>query len=322
MDVYDRREGEAEEQEATKRRLCDAINRKIDESVRKSRILAEVDKILADNDADKLNQQEIREMIDKRDIKWYPRLWQQGYFCYKLKYLKGDEKRREALKERMNRLKRIRPAAERYKPVGCAFLPATKRLIIDISQLENKKRGFVAMVQMVNYYCDNYGVYQYSPLPGTGYKYYSGEKIIIYMITPEMNKNQVNETVKRIKRDEIEGFSLKQTYKVIINANEWRGCEDWRREMILDYNMAGKQLDIREQMLLAWKTCRDMEELNTKCHFLAYCQRKQLEPWPFTWHQFSGMELVDESRESLERRQEAFRAAKGDSCLPVPGEAN
>lgn len=322
MDVYDRREGEAEEREAMKRRLCDAISRKIDESVRKSRILAEVDKILADNDADKRNQQEIREMINKRDIKWYPRLWQQGYFCYKLKYLKGDEKRREALKERMNRLKRIRPAAERYKPVGCAFLPATKRLIIDISQLENKKRGFVAMVQMVNYYCDNYGVYQYSPLPGTGYKYYSGEKIIIYMITPEMNKNQVNETVKRIKRDEIEGFSLKQTYKVIINANEWRGCEDWRREMILDYNMAGKQLDIREQMVLAWKNCRDMEELNTKCHFLAHCQRKQLEPWPFTWHQFSGMELVDESRENLEQRQEAFRAVEGNSCLPVPREAN
>lgn len=321
MDVYDRQEGETEEREAIKRRLCEAINEKIDESVRKSRLLAEVDKILADNDDDKRNQQEIREMIDKRDIKWYPRLWQHGYFCYKLKYLKGDEERRKALKERMNRLKRIRPAAERYRPVGYAFLPATQRLIIDISQLENKKRGFVAMVQMVNYYCDNYGVYQYSPLPGTGYKYYSGERIIIYMITPEMNKNQVNEMVKKIKRDEIEGFSLKQTYKVIINANEWRGCEDWRREMILDYNMAGKELDIREQMLLAWKNCRDMEELNKKCHFLEYCRRKQLEPWPFTWHRFSGMELVDESRESLEQRQEAFRAGNGVFCLPVPGEA-
>ena len=322
MDVYDRYEGEAEEREAMKRQLCDAINKKIDESVRKSRILAEVDKIMSDNDNDKQNQQEIREMINKRDIRWYPRLWQQGYFCYKLKYLKGDEKRRKAIKERMSRLKRIRPAAERYKPVGYAFLPATRRLIIDISQLENKKRGFVAMVQMVNYYCDNYGVYQYSPLPGTGYKYYSGERIIIYMITPEMNKNQVNEMVKKIKRDEIEGFNLKQTYKVIINANEWRGCEDWRREMILDYNMAGKQLDIREQMLLAWKNCRDMEELDKKCHFLAYCQKKQLEPWPFTWHQFSGMELVDESRESLERRQEAFRAVKGDFRLLMPREAN
>lgn len=322
MDVYDRYEGEAEEREAMKRRLCDAINKKIDESVRKSRILAEVDKILEEIGDYRESQQEIRRMIEKRDIRWYLLVWKRGYFCCRLKRLEDEKERREALLERMQRMKRIRPAAERYKPIGCAFLPASRRLVIDISALNNIKRGMVAMTQMINYYCDNYGVYQYSPLPGTGYKYYSGEKIIIYVITPEMSEKQIKNLVSGAKKDEINDYSLKSTFKVIINASKWRGCEDWRREMILDYNMAGKQLDIREQMLLAWKNCRDMEELNTKCHFLAYCQRKQLEPWPFTWHQFSGMELVDESRESLEQRQEAFRAVEGNFCLPVPGEAN
>ena len=321
MDVYDRCEGETEAREAMKQQLCDAINAKVDERARVSRLLAEADKILEEVNDYRRSQREIRQMIENRDIRWYLLVWKRGYFCCKLNQLGEEKERRDALVERMQRMKRVRPAAERYKPIGCAFLPASRRLVIDISALTNVKKGMVAMTQMINYYCDNYGVYQYSPLPGTGYKYYSGERLIIYVITEEMSKNQIKEMVKGIKINEIEGYKLKNTFKVIINASKWQGCKDWRREMILDYDMAGKPLDIREQMLLAWKNCKNIEELNRKCLFLKRCQRKQLEPWPFVWHQFNGMELVDESRESLERRQEAFRAGMGDFGPFMPGEA-
>lgn len=292
VDSYSRREGESEEREAIKKLLCIQIDKKIDEDVRKSRIMNEVDKILEDNKEDKKNQEEVRKMINERSTKWYLKVWQEGYLCYKLKYLTEEDKRRQAIKTRMTRLKRIRPAAERYRPIGYSFLPKGNRLIIDISEMVNIKRGFVGIVQMINYYCDNYGVYQYSPLPGTGYKYYSGERIIVYFINIDFTEKQIEKIVDGAKKDETNGFNLKTTYKVIINASKWRGCQDWRREMILDKDTKGDDVDFRIQMLLAWKGCKSMEELNEKYHFIDYCKKKDLEPWPFKWHQFTGLELI------------------------------
>ena len=292
IDGYSRREGECEEREAIKKILCEQINKKIDDDIRKSRILNEIDKIMEDNKEDKENQEEVRKMINERSTKWYLKVWQGGYLCYKLKNLTGEDKRREAIKARMTRLKRIRPAVERYKPIGYAFLPSSNRLIIDISEMVNIKKGFVGIVQMISYYCDNYGVYQYSPMPGTGYKYYSGERIIIYFINIDFTEKQIKNLVEGAKKDETNGFNLKTTYKVIINASKWRGCKDWRREMITDKDTKGDDVDFRIQMLLAWKGCRTMEELNEKCHFLDYCKKKGLEPWPFKWHKFTGLELI------------------------------
>lgn len=292
VDSYSRREGETEEWEVIKKLLCEKMDEKIDDRIRIERLIKKADEIMAENKEDIKNQKEVRELINKRETSWYPKIWQAGYLCYKLRKLEGDDIRQKRLKERMILLKRIRAAAQQYKPVGYSFLPKDNRLIIDISEMVNVKRGFVAITQMINYYCDNYSVYQYSPLPGTGYKYYSGERIIVYFITPEMTKEQIKEIVKKIKIDEIEGYKLKNTYKVIINGSKWRGCEDWRREMITDKDTKGDDVDFRIQMLLAWKGCRSMEELNKKHNFLEYCRRKGLEPWPFKWHEHSGLELI------------------------------
>ena len=103
---------------------------------------------------------------------------------------------------------------------------------------------------------------------------------------------EYNEIVKNIKKEEIKNYNLKNTFKVIINGSKWRGCEDWRREMIIDKDTKGDDVDFRIQMLLAWKGCRSMEELNEKCHFLNYCKNKGLEPWPFKWHESTGLELI------------------------------
>ena len=292
VDSYSRREGESEEREYIKKLLCEQINKKIDEEVRKSRIMNEINKILEDNKEDKKNQEEVRKSINERSTKWYLKVWEEGYLCYKLKYLPGEDKRKQAIKTRMTRLKRIRPAIERYKPIGYSFLPKENRLIIDISEMVNIKRGFVAITQMINYYCDNYSVYQYSPIPGTGYKYYSGERIIVYFINIDFTEKQIKNLVDGAKKDEINGFNLKTTYKIIINASKWRGCQDWRREMITDKDTKGDDVDFRIEMLLAWKGCKTMEELNEKCHFLNYCKKKGLEPWPFKWHESTGLELI------------------------------
>lgn len=292
VDSYSRREGESEEREYIKKLLCEQINKKIDRKIEIKRLLKKADDIMEENQEDKKNQQIVRELINKRETRWYPKIWKAGYLCYKLQYLKGEEIRKKRLKERMILLKRLRKAAEQYKPVGYSFLPSGRRLIIDISQLENIKKGFIAITQMINYYCDNYGVYQYSPVRGTGYKYYSGERIIVYFITPEMTENQIKEIVKNIKKEEIKNYNLKNTFKVIINGSKWRGCEDWRREMITDKDTKGDDVDFRIQMLLAWKGCRSMEELNEKYHFLDYCKKKGLEPWPFKWHEHTGLELI------------------------------
>ena len=292
VDSYSRREGETEEWEAFKKLFYEKIKKKIDERVKKSRKEDEVNKILEDNKEDKENQEEVRKMINERSTKWYLKIWEEGYLCYKLRKLPEGDKRRKAIKTRMTRLKRIRPAAEIYRPIGCSFLPTERRLIIDISEMVNVKRGFVGVVQMINYYCDNYGVYQYSPIPGTGYKYYSGERIIVYFINIDFTEKKIKNLISGAKKDEINGFNLKTTYKVIINASKWRGCQDWRREMITDKDTKGDDVDFRIQMLLAWKGCRSMDELNEKYHFLDYCKKKGLEPWPFKWHESTGLELI------------------------------
>lgn len=292
VDSYSRREGESEEWEVIKKLLCKQMNEEIDKKIEMERLLKKADDIMKENQEDKENQRIVRELINKRETSWYPKIWQAGYLCYKLQKLKGEEIRKKRLKERMILLKRIRAAAEQYKPVGCSFLPKGNRLIIDISEMINVKRGFIAITQMINYYCDNYGVYQYSPIPKSGYKYYSGERIIVYFITPEMTENQINEIVKNIKKEEIKNYNLKNTFKVIINGSKWRGCQDWRREMITDKDTKGDDVDFRIEMLLAWKGCRSMEELNEKYHFLDYCKKKGLEPWPFKWHEHTGLELI------------------------------
>ena len=292
VDSYSRREGETEEREAIKKLLCKQMDEEIDERIRIDRLLKKADEIMAENKEDKKNQKEVREMINRRETGWYPKIWQDGYLCYKLQKLQGDDIRQKRLKERMILLKRIRAAAEQYKPVGYSFLPTERRLIIDISEMVNVKRGFVAITQMINYYCDNYGVYQYSPLPGTGYKYYSGERIIVYFINIDFTEKQIKKIVGGAKKDVIDDFNLKNTYKVIINGSKWRGCQDWRREMITDKDTKGDDVDFRIQMLLAWKGCRSMEEFNEKYHFLDYCKKKGLEPWPFKWHERTGLELI------------------------------
>ena len=79
VDSYSRREGESEEREAIKRLLCEQIDKKIDEEVRKSRIENEIKKILEDNKEDKKNQEEVRQMINERSTKWYLKVWEEGY---------------------------------------------------------------------------------------------------------------------------------------------------------------------------------------------------------------------------------------------------
>lgn len=292
VDSYSRREGETEEWEMIKKLLSKQMDEKIDDRIRIEKLIKKADEIMKENQEDIENQKIVREMINKRETSWYPKIWQAGYLCYKLRKLEGEEIREKRLKERMTLLKRIRAAAEQYKPVGCSFLPKGNRLIIDISEMVNVKRGFVAITQMINYYCDNYGVYQYSPIPGTGYKYYSGERIIVYFINIDFTEKQIKNLISGAKKDEIDSFKLKNTYKVIINGSKWRGCEDWRREMITDKDTKGDDVDFRIQMLLAWKGCRSMEELNEKYHFLDYCRKKGLEPWPFKWHERTGLELI------------------------------
>ena len=241
-------------------------------------------KILEEMNYEFERQKMIRELIEKRDKKWYEESYRLGFPSYmfkpfKEKYLK---ERRENIQRRYQILKRIRTVVKPYGPLRRIFLPGKNRLIIDFHEYERPIFGIISIIEMLNWYNEPYEIYQYSGIEGTGYRYYSGEKIIIYIIPPKMRMSSIKKISKAAKKRKVNGYNIEKCYKVIITLKKWKGCKDWNKIKGIDYINYYKR-DLREEALLAWKNCQTLNELEEKNHHLEWCKKQGLEPWPFKW---------------------------------------
>lgn len=241
-------------------------------------------KILEEMNYEFERQKEIRELIMKRDKKWYEESYRLGFPNYtfkpfKEKYLK---ERRENIQRRYKILKRIRTVVKPYGPLRRIFLPGKKRLIIDFHEYERPIFGIISIIEMINWYNEPYEIYQYSGIENTGYRYYSGEKIILYIISPRMKKSSIKKISKAAKMTKVNGYNIEKCYKVIITLKKWKGCKGWNTIKGIDYINYHKR-DLREEALLSWKNCQTLNELEEKNQHLKWCKKQGLEPWPFKW---------------------------------------
>ena len=229
-------------------------------------------------------QKKIRELINKKDIKWYETSYKKGFPSYGNKRLEKRylEKRKEAIRKRYEILKRIRRAAKRYGPMRRIFYPGKKRLVMDFHEYRKPLQGLLSTIEMINWYNEPYEIYQYSPIPGTGYKYYSGESIIIYIIDEKMTESQMKRLSEAARQEKANGYNIENCWKVIITLKDWNGCKDWSRMKAIEYIQYIK-INPCETSLLLWRNCYSVNDLLGKCQHLSWCRKQGLDPWPFKW---------------------------------------
>ena len=222
---------------------------------------------------------------------WIFYLYCEGYFIppkfnYGFNINEYKDIRQMNLKKRKQRWKILRLSIEnRYLPIGLTFMPGARKMIFDFRFCNQPYESYLQMYLMILNYCDYYNIYQYSPLPNTGYKYYSGERIIIYYMTDDLNKQQKKRLSQAIQKKLVNGYELKNTFQIIIKFGKWEGkltnSNDWKYCIIYD------NIDVKQSILINWKQKQSTVELFKECNLLKYCRKRGIQPWPFHFKEFN-----------------------------------
>lgn len=157
-----------------------------------------------------------------------------------IKYKEFKEIREENVKNRYDK-KRIK------KENINNMYPRDMKICIDLSRIKKEKREEY-LTQVINGIIndiDPENIYMYNIIgKGSGYKYYLGEKVIIYQIT---NKNSIEE-IKQIKNSlnatEIHGinFETHRVRKILITTIKYKVDKDWKKYTIKNEENIFKKL--------------------------------------------------------------------------------
>ena len=258
-------------------------------------------KILEEMNYEIEEQKKIRRLIEEHKSEWYEESYKKGLISYSMKEIekKWKKERQASIKRRYQIMKRIRLVVKSYGPMRRTFLPYRKRLIIDYHLLMKPMRGLISIIEMINYYCDSVDIYKYSPVIGSGYRYYTGEKVILYVIDEKMSINSIKKISKAARQKKANGYNIERCWKVIITLQKWKGCLQWERMKCVG-NIGYYKLDPREESILAWKGCLSMNQLLEEWNHLSWCRKEGLEPWPYQWRKG----IFDEEKEKIHREIE------------------
>lgn len=223
---------------------------------------------------DDTKQKEFQKLCqEKKNVSLY--LYRNGYFILRPSNLKDDKEllneRKEALKRRYKALKIYR-ISENWSKLRCyrTWLPKCKRLVIDFTCCKDKIKAINVFALLTNYYSRLSDIYMYSPIPGIGYRYYSGEKVIIYTEHEKMTTKQVHDFRKAIYSTTANGYPIDNCYKIVLSTttNTFKGYDrDWIVFNIYD-NMA-----FIPQFISAWKG-KDYTIVDLK----NYCKFRDFKP--------------------------------------------
>ena len=125
--------------------------------------------------------------------------------------------------------------------------PRDMKICIDLSRIkkENRDKGLINVIFGIINNIDPENIYMYNILgKESRYKYYLGEKVIIYQIT---NKNSIEE-IKQIKNSlnatEIHGinFETHRVRKILITTIRYKVDKDWKKYTIKNEENIFKKL--------------------------------------------------------------------------------
>ena len=219
---------------------------------------------------------------------WVHLLYVGGYPvpCYVRKDLNIQEKDRKAnVLKRYLIWKDLRPHLEnQYHPLAYLMLPYYKHSIFDFHSCHDPRTATLHLFRLIFNYIPLYSIYMYDPVPGTGYKYYSGERLILYYITEDVLKDhsKSQRLVTALTQKSGNGYPLTSKFQVVITTVNWHGLKDWPHITLNDDSDTFK-----ESLLIAWKNCTTCKEVFLRYNHYSYVLKNNIYPWPYAFKNVS-----------------------------------
>ena len=164
-------------------------------------------------------EEELKAIEEK--IGWIMEIyWKGGIFPLKvIKRFREDE--------RKERTKSVKERFQRATNIEKGLFPVNRCIIFDISRMKCKTTSIERIIKMMIMAVDEESIYMYDPDgKGTGYRYYKGEKIIVYQIGPFLTRNERFRIEGQIRRTEYNGYT-KEVFKIVITEEPLKILEEW-----------------------------------------------------------------------------------------------
>lgn len=193
-------------------------------------------------------------------------------------------KRKEAVLKRYTTWKRLRPYLKSHGlKIDTRMYPTQRVSVFQFHSKETKEVAYMMnlFIQMIATYLPLSSIYQYDPIYGAGYRYYSGEPIVVYYATDAIlgSKRKMERLHKAIKAEKANGYDMTRVKRVILCNYDWElktGEKNYTCITISPYNG-----DIREQIMRGWKQYYGKKPLFDVFRILNYVNLQKTLPWPF-----------------------------------------
>lgn len=224
---------------------------------------------------------------------WYQILYDGGFLCplyTPMSIIKRDAvERKDNLKKRYETWKRLRPYMHlKGLTEDVRMFPAYQKCIFQFLSSDNMRLAWSCnlFIQMIINYIPLYNVYMYNPLYGKhmGYKYYSGEPLIVYYITEKMKNARAWSRLKTaIYQEHANGYCIKDCYRVVLCNFDWKVLDSQKGtgEFKLFVINSDFHDDIAEQCMCYWKDHTADVALFKKYGVFDYVNTEKILPWPF-----------------------------------------
>lgn len=193
-------------------------------------------------------------------------------------------KRKEAVLKRYTTWKRLRPYLKTHGlKIDTRMYPTRRVSVFQFHSKETREVAYMMnlFIQMIATYLPLSSMYQYDPVYGAGYRYYSGEPIVVYYATDAIlgSKRKMERLHKAIQAEKANGYDMTRVKRVILCNYDWQlktGEKNYTCMTISPYSG-----DVREQMLRAWKQYYGKKPLFDVFRILNYVNLQKTLPWPF-----------------------------------------
>lgn len=186
-------------------------------------------------------QKEYRWMCRRKDSRVGEFLYKNGYPFYGRTYKRYEKDRQRMLKRRCKRLQRVRGMVQwKFWPIYMYFRPHYNKLLFNLTGCKDQQMAIIKLFLVINYYIRFGDVYLYNPIKSTGYRYYSGESVVIYVIPEDMTAVQKTRMKKAIEQEKVKEWNIKNKVIFLMNK-EWNITSEWEVNNLYDYNPYTKE---------------------------------------------------------------------------------
>lgn len=209
-------------------------------------------------------------------------LYKNGYFFVGARFPKLLKERKESLAKRLTGLKRNRVTELwKYSGVGLYFLPNWKNLVIMLGRCKKPDDVLVKISLVLNYYLRPGDIYMYNPVDRAGYKYYSGESLIIYFVPENLHPTKKTRLKNAWNAKLANGKDITNVKKIVlcvdknINWIQKDSKSDWCVKEFYDYHPITKQkLNFFENFFILW-----LGEQAFRTNFKKHCETRNIPLW-------------------------------------------